>query len=119
MFSIADGVESPSEFNVAIIQSFYFQAFNAIYNIKDKNNKLEIYIQKYNSTATALDSTDTSTVITIANGSYTTTSIVTALNNAILSSCAAVLRESNSSQSNYYYYNGLGIPNPHLVQKTV
>ena len=84
VFPIADGVESPSEFHVAIIQILHFQAFNAIYNITDNNNKLEIFIQKYNSTATALDSTDTSTVITIANGSYTTTSIVTALNNAII-----------------------------------
>ena len=106
MFPIADGVESPSEFHVAIIQILHFQAFNSIYNITDDNNKLEIFIQKYNSTATALDSTNTSTVITIANGSYTTTTIVTALNNAILSSCAAVLRGSNSTQANYYYYNG-------------
>jgi hypothetical protein len=65
-------------------------------------------MQKYNSTATAMDATDTSTVITLANGFYTTFSIVTALSTAILAKCPAVLCGSNSSQSNYYYYYGFG-----------
>jgi hypothetical protein len=91
-----------------MIQVLHFQAFNSIYNITEANNKLEIFIQKYNNTATAMDATDTSTVITIANGSYTTSGIVTALNTAILANCPAVLRGSNSSQANYYYYNGFG-----------
>ena len=84
-----------------MIQILHFQAFNSIYNITDANNKLEIFIQKYNTTATAMDATDTSTVITTADGSCTTSSIVTALNTAILAICSAVLRESNSTQSNY------------------
>ena len=108
IFPISDGLESPSEFHSAMIQVLHFQAFNSIYNITEANNKLEIFIQKYNSTATAMDATGTSTVITIANGSYTTSGIVTALNTAILANCPAVLRGSNSSQANYYYYNGFG-----------
>jgi hypothetical protein len=108
MFQIPNGLDPPSEFHVAMVQLIHFQAFNTIYNITDANNTLELFVQKYNSSATALDATNQSVLITIPNGSYDVPTLVNSLNSSILSKCPAVLRGTNSRSPTYYYYSGFG-----------
>lgn len=109
VFPIADGVDSPTEFHAANIQLLQFQAFNTIYNIDSTNNKLEIFVQTYNSDFSGLNSGNTSTVVSISEGSYSAETLVDALNTAILATCTATLRGSHSGYSTYYYYTGFGI----------
>lgn len=117
-FPIADGVDSPTEFHSAHIQLLQFQAFNTIYNINDTNCTLEIFVQTYNQTFTDLNSSNTSTLVTIPQGSYTSDTLVSALNTAILSACTTTQRSANSgagsSLTSYYYYSGFGISSTNL-----
>ena len=57
-FNIPNGVN-------AILQLLEFQASHSIYNIDKTNNKLELFVQTYDSTGEALSTTNTSTVISI------------------------------------------------------
>ena len=53
-FNIPNGINSLTETQTAILQLLEFQASHSIYNIDKTNNKLEIFVQKYDSTGESL-----------------------------------------------------------------
>ena len=79
-FNIPNGVNALTETQTAILQLLEFQESHLIYNINTKNNKLEFFVQTYDSTGIALFTTNTSTVISILPGNYGATELVDALN---------------------------------------
>ncbi len=96
-FNIPNGINSLTETQTAILQLLEFQASHSIYNIDKSNNKLEIFVQTYDSTGLALSTTNTSKVISILPGNYGATELITALNTAINAACPPVLKTSASS----------------------
>jgi hypothetical protein len=108
-FNIPNGLNAETETQTAVIQLLEFQASHSIYNIDSSNNKLEIFVQLYDSTGLALSKTNTSTVITITPGNYGASDLVSALNTAINAACVPVLKTSaSSSQTTEYYYSSFG-----------
>ena len=108
-FNIPNGINSLTETQTAILQLLEFQASHSIYNIDKTNNKLEFFVQTYDSTGIALSSTNTSTVISILPGNYGATELIDALNKAINSVCKPVLKTSASSDDiTEYYYSAFG-----------
>ena len=74
-FNIPNGVNALTETQTAILQLLEFQASHSIYNIDKTNNKLEFFVQTYDSTGLALSTTNSSTVISILPGNYGATKI--------------------------------------------
>ena len=108
-FNIPNGINSLTETQTAILQLLEFQASHSIYNIDKSNNKLEIFVQTYDSTGLALSTTNTSKVISILPGNYGATELITALNTAINAACPPVLKTSASSDEiTEYYYTSFG-----------
>jgi hypothetical protein len=108
-FNIPNGVNALTETQTAILQLLEFQASHSIYNIDKTNNKLEFFVQTYDSTGIALSTTNTSTVISILPGNYGATELVDALNKSINSACKPVLKTSASSDDiTEYYYSAFG-----------
>ena len=103
-FNIPNGVNALTETQTAILQLLEFQASHSIYNIDKTNNKLELFVQTYDSTGEALSTTNTSTVISILPGNYGATELIDALNKAISLSCKPVLKTSASSDDITEYY---------------
>jgi hypothetical protein len=102
-FNLTEGLQFQSESQIANIQLLQFHARHTIYNITSSNNQLEIFVQKYNDTYTALDTTNTSTIITIPVGYYNIDELVITVNTAINNVCLPLLRSSTSSYSTKYY----------------
>ena len=96
-FNIPNGVNALTETQTAILQLLEFQASHSIYNIDKTNNKLEFFVQTYDSTGLALSTTNSSTVISILPGNYIATELIGALNKAINSACKPILKPSASS----------------------
>jgi hypothetical protein len=108
-FNIPNGINSLTETQTAILQLLEFQASHSIYNIDKTNNKLEILVQKYDSTGLELSTTNTSTVISILPGNYGASELMTAINNAINAACVPVQKTSTSSDDiTEYYYSAFG-----------
>jgi len=108
-FNIPNGLNADTETQTAVLQLLEFQASHSIYNIDSSNNKLEIFVQLYDSTGIALSKTNTSTVITITPGNYGASDLVSALNTAINAACVPVQKTStSSSQTTEYYYSSFG-----------
>ena len=110
-FNVPQGMDSLSETQTALIQLVDFQASHTIYNITNSNNTLELYVQLYDTTGIALATTNTSTIITIANGYYNAYDLVNTLNTEILSACTPTARITNDATVNaagVYYYNSFG-----------
>ena len=108
-FNIPNGVNALTETQTAILQLLEFQASHLIYNIDRTNNKLEFFVQKYDSTGLALSTTNTSTVISILPGNYGASELINAINTAILKAAPPVLKTSTSSDdTTEYYYSSFG-----------
>ena len=108
-FNIPNGVNALTETQTAILQLLEFQASHSIYNIDRTNNKLEFFVQKYDSTGLALSTTNTSTVISILPGNYGASELINAINTAILKAAPPVLKTSTSSDdTTEYYYSSFG-----------
>ena len=86
-FNIPNGVNAQTETQTAVIQLLEFQASHSIYNVDSTNNKLEIFVQFYDTTGVALSNTTKSTVVSILPGNYGASDLVTALNAAINTAC--------------------------------
>jgi hypothetical protein len=86
-FNIPNGINSLTETQTAILQLLEFQASHSIYIIDKTNNKLELFVQTYDSTGLALSTTSTSTVVSILPGNYGATELIDALNKAINVAC--------------------------------
>ena len=56
-FNIPNGVNAQTETQTAVLQLLEFQASHSIYNIDSTNNKLEIFVQLYDTTGLALSNT--------------------------------------------------------------
>ena len=69
-FNIPNGVNAQTETQTAVLQLLEFQASHSIYNIDSTNNKLEIFVQFYDTTGLALSNTKNSTVVSILPGNY-------------------------------------------------
>ena len=89
-FNIPNGVNAQTETQTAVLQLLEFQGSHSIYNIDLTNNKLEIFVQLYDSTGLALSTTNTSTIITVSPGNYGASDLVTALNAAINAACKPI-----------------------------
>ena len=109
-FNLTEGLQFQSESQIANIQLLQFHARHTIYNITSSNNQLEILVQKFNDTFTALDTTNTSTIITIPVGYYNIDELLITVNTAINNVCLPLLRSDKSSYATKYYYNGFGLP---------
>ena len=108
-FNIPNGINSLTETQTAILQLLEFQASHSIYNIDKTNNKLEIFVQKYDFTGESLSTSNTSTVISILPGNYGATELMNALNSAINAACTPVAKTSVSSDdTSEYYYSAFG-----------
>ena len=108
-FNIPNGVNAQTETQTAVLQLLEFQASHSIYNIDSTNNKLEIFVQFYDSTGLALSNTTKSTVVSILPGNYGASDLVTALNAAINTACKPVRRTSpRSTDTTLYYYSAFG-----------
>ena len=108
-FNIPNGVNALTETQTAILQLLEFQASHSIYNIDRTNNKLEIFVQKYDSTGLALSTTNTSTVISILPGNYGASELIKAINTAIQKACPPVKKTITSSNDTLeYYYSAFG-----------
>ena len=108
-FNIPNGVNALTETQTAILQLLEFQASHSIYNIDKTNNKLEFFVQKYDSTGLALSTTNTSTVISILPGNYGASELINAINTAILKAAPPVLKTSTSSDhTTEYFYSSFG-----------
>jgi len=108
-FNIPNGVNAQTETQTAVLQLLEFQASHSIYNIDSTNNKLEIFVQFYDSTGLALSSTNTPTVVSVLPGNYGASDLVTALNTAINTACKPTLRTSpGSTDTTLYYYSAFG-----------
>jgi len=107
--NIPNGVNSQTETQTAVLQLLEFQASHSIYNIDSTNNKLEIFVQLYDSTGLALSTTTKSTVVSVLPGNYGASDLVTALNAAINTACKPVQRTSpGSTDTTLYYYSAFG-----------
>jgi hypothetical protein len=69
-FIIPNGLNADTETQTAVSQLLEFQASHSIYNIDSSNNKLEIFVQLYDTTRLSLSKTNTSTIITISLENY-------------------------------------------------
>ena len=108
-FNIPNGVNALTETQTAILQLLEFQASHSIYNIDRTNNKLEFFVQTYDSTGLALSTTNTSTVVSISPGNYGASELIDALNKAINLACKPVSKTSVSSDDTAeYYYTAFG-----------
>ena len=108
-FNIPDGVNALTETQTAILQLLEFQASHSIYNIDKTNNKLEFFVQTYDSTGLELSTTNTSTVVSIVPGNYGASELIVALNTAIKAACTPIKKTSTSSDdTNEYYYSSFG-----------
>ena len=108
-FNIPNGVNAQTETQTAVLQLLEFQGSHSIYNIDSTNNKLEIFVQFYDTTGLALSNTKKSTVISILPGNYGASDLVTALNAAINTACKPVKRTSpGSTNTTLYYYSAFG-----------
>ena len=108
-FNIPNGVNAQTETQTAVLQLLEFQGSHSIYNIDSTNNKLEIFVQLYDTTGLALSNTTKSTVVSILPGNYGASDLVTALNAAINTACKPVKRTSpGSTDTTLYYYSAFG-----------
>ena len=108
-FNIPNGINSLTETQTAILQLLEFQASHSIYNIDKTNNKLEIFVQKYDSTGESLSTTSTSTVISILPGNYGASELMNTINTAINAACVPVAKTILSSDdTSEYYYSAFG-----------
>ena len=108
-FNIPNGVNALTETQTAILQLLEFQASHSIYNIDRTNNKLEFFVQTYDSTGLELSTTNTSTVVSILPGNYGASELIVALNTAIKAACTPIKKTTTSSDdTNEYYYSSFG-----------
>jgi hypothetical protein len=108
-FNIPNGVNALTETQTAILQLLEFQASHSIYNIDKTNNKLEFFVQTYDSTGLELSTTNTSTVVSILPGNYGASELIVALNAAIKAACTPIKKTTASSDdTNEYYYSSFG-----------
>ena len=103
-FNIPNGVNALTETQTAILQLLEFQASHSIYNIDKTNNKLEFFVQTYDSTGLELSTTNTSTVVSIVPGNYGASELIVALNTAIKAACTPIKKTTASSDDTNEYY---------------